>query len=76
MDLNFSKEDLDSFVSASANELFKRLILIDTSNEDLGSNAQSMINNLDKSYQRIQKYDLENSRLDWLEYVENDKVKL
>ncbi len=75
-DHQISKEDLDSFISASANEVFKRLILIDTSNEDLGSNAQSMINNLDKSYQRIQKYDLENSRLDWLEYVENDKIKL
>ena len=71
-----SKEDLDSFVSAASNEIFKRLVLIDTSNEDLGSNAKSMIDNLNKTYQRIQKYDLENSRIDWLEYIENEKISL
>ena len=75
-DHQISKEDLDSFVSASSNEIFTRLILIDTSNEDLGSNAKSMINNLNKTYQRIQKYDLENTRIDWLDYIENQKVKL
>lgn len=71
-----TKEDLDSFVSASSNEIFVRLILIDTSNEDLGSNAKSMIDNLNKTYQRIQKFDLENSRIDWLDYIENEKVTL
>ena len=69
-----TKEDLDSFVSS--NEIFTRLILIDTSNEDLGSNAKSMIDNLNKTYQRIQKFDLENSRIDWLDYIENEKVTL
>ena len=43
-----TKEDLDSFVSASSNKIFSRLILIDTSNEDLGLNAKSMIDNLNK----------------------------
>lgn len=71
-----TKEDLDSFVSASSNAIFTRLILIDTSNEDLGSNAKSMIDNLNKTYQRIQKFDLENSRIDWLDYIENEKVTL
>ena len=71
-----TKEDLDSFVSASSNDIFTRLILIDTSNQDLGSNAKSMLNNLNKTYQRIQKFDLENSRIDWLEYLENKKVIL
>ena len=71
-----TKEDLDSFVSASSNEIFTRLILIDTSNEDLGSNAKSMIDNLNKTYQRIQKFDLENSRIDWLDYIENENVTL
>ena len=50
-DHQITKEDLDSFVSASSNEIFTRLILIDTSNEDLGSNAKSMIDNLNKTYQ-------------------------
>ena len=71
-----TKEDLDSFVSAASNKIFTRLVLIDTSNEDLGSNAKSMIDNLDKTYQRIQKYDLENSRINWIEYIENEKVSL
>ena len=75
-DHQITKEDLDSFVSASSNEIFSRLILIDTSNEDLGSNAKSMIDNLNKTYQRIQKFDLENSRIDWLDYIENEKVTL
>ena len=75
-DHQITKEDLDSFVSASSNEIFTRLILIDTSNEDLGSNAKSMIDNLNKTYQRIQKFDLENSRIDWLDYIENEKVTL
>ena len=38
-DHQITKEDLDSFVSASSSEIFTRLILIDTSNEDLGPNA-------------------------------------
>ena len=71
-----TKENLDSFVSASSNKIFTRLILIDTSNEDLGSNAKSMIDNLNKTYQRIQKFDLENSRIDWLDYIENEKITL
>ena len=71
-----TKEDLDSFVSASSNKIFSRLILIDTSNEDLGSNAKSMVDNLNKTYQRIQKYNLENSRINWLEYINNEKVSL
>ena len=35
-----------------------------------------MIDNLNKTYQRIQKFDLENSRIDWLDYIENEKVTL
>ncbi len=35
-----------------------------------------MLNNLNKTYQRIQKFDLERSRIDWLEYLENEKVIL
>ena len=75
-DHQISKSDLDTFISASANDIFTRLVLIDTSNADLGLNAKSMIDNLNKTYLRIQKYDLENSRIDWLEYLENEKISL
>ena len=73
---SISKEDLDSFISASNNEIFKRLILIDTSNEDLGVNAKKVINNLDKDYLRVQKSELENSRIDWLTFLKEDRVVL
>ena len=69
-----SKEDLDSFISASSSEIFRRLILIDTSNNDLGPNAKSVIQNLDKEYLRIQKSDLEASRIQWLTYLKEDKI--
>ena len=69
-----SKEDLDSFISASSSEIFRRLILIDTSNNDLGPNAKSVIQNLDKEYLRIQKIDLEASRIQWLTYLKEDKI--
>ena len=71
-----TKQDLDSFISASSNKIFTRLILIDTSNEDLGSNAKSMITNINKTFQRIQKYDLQNSRIDWLNYIKDERVVL
>ena len=69
-DHQINKDDLDSFVSASSNDFFKRLILIDTSDQDIGANAKSMIDNLNKIFLRVQKYDLEKSRINWLIYLE------
>tara|TARA_X000000950_G_scaffold289061_1_gene409461 strand:+ start:426 stop:5255 length:4830 start_codon:yes stop_codon:yes gene_type:complete len=71
-----TKEDIDSFISASNNEIFKRLILIDTSSNEIGTNAQSVINNLNKDYIRIQTAELEQSRIDWLTFIKEDKIIL
>lgn len=71
-----SKDDMDSFISASSNDIFKRLILIDTSNNDLGPNAKKVIETLNKQYLRIQKSELEGSRIQWLTYLKEDKVVL
>lgn len=73
---SISKEDMDSFISASNNEIFKRLILIDTSNNDLGPNAKKVIDSLNKEYLRIQKSELEESRIQWLTYLKEDKIVL
>ena len=70
------KEDIDSFISASSNNIFSRIILIDTSATDIGPNAKSVIENLDKTYQRIQNSELEQTRIDWLTYIKEKKVVL
>ena len=73
-DHTISKDDIDSFISASSNKIFSRLILIDTSLSDLGSNTQKVIENLDKSYQRIQTEQFEKSRIDWLSYLNKNQL--
>ena len=71
-----SKSDIDSFISASSTDDFERLILIDTSSQDIGINAKKVFNNLDKKYQRIQLNELQESRIDWLSYLKDEKVVL
>jgi len=73
---SIKKEDIDSFISASSNNIFSRIILIDTSACDIGPNAKSVIENLDKTYQRIQNSELEQTRIDWLTYIKEKRVVL
>ena len=47
-DHSISKADLDSFISASSSSDFKRLVLIDTSLQPIGKNAQKVFDNLTK----------------------------
>ncbi len=75
-DNTIKKEDLDSFISASSTPDFTRLLLIDTSNKPIGRNAQAVFDKLDKEYNRIQLQELEESRIDWLTYVREDRVRL
>ncbi len=75
-DHSVSKADLDSFISASASSDFSRLILIDTSTQALGKNAQSVFDNLTQEYIRIQSSELEESRIDWSTYINDGKVSL
>ena len=71
---SISKSDLDSFVSASSTNDFKRLILVDTSNQEIGKNAQLVLNNLNQEYIRIQSNEFKNSQIDWSTYLNNNKV--
>jgi len=73
---SITKEDLDSFISASSNEIFTRLILIDTSTQDLSANAKSVIENLNKIYQRIQISELQQTRINWLIYIKEKRIVL
>lgn len=73
-DHSISKADIDSFISASSTNDFSRLILIDTSTQNIGKNAQITLNNLDKDYLRIQGAELEQSKIDWLTFIRDEKV--
>ena len=70
-----TKQDLDSFVSASANKDFSRLLLIDTSSQGIAPNAQQVLDKLDKEYLRIQSSELENCLIDWLTLVKKDELR-
>ena len=73
---SITKEDLDSFISASSNEIFSRLILIDTSTQELSVNARSVIENLNKIYQRVQISELQQTRINWLIYIKEKRIVL
>ncbi|MBF2754697.1 MAG: DEAD/DEAH box helicase [Gammaproteobacteria bacterium AqS3] len=75
-DYRIRKEDLDSFISASASADFTRLLLIDTSNHPIGKNAQAVLDKLDKSYNRIPLRELEESLIDWLTYTNDNRIRL
>ncbi|MDC1001894.1 DEAD/DEAH box helicase family protein [Alphaproteobacteria bacterium] len=71
-----SKSDLDSFISASSTNDFTRLMLIDTSTQPIGSNSQSVFDNINQDYIRIQLSELEESRIDWSSYISDGTVRL
>ena len=71
-----SKADLDSFISAASTPDFTRLMLIDTSMQALGRNAQIIFDNLAQDYQRIQPSKLEDSNIEWLSYIRDGEVRL
>ena len=68
-DHTISKEDLDSFISASSTKDFNRLLLLDTSTQSIGKNAQAVFDNLTQDYIRVNLSELEQSRIDWLTYT-------
>ena len=49
---------------------------MDTSSQDIGKHAQNVLDNLDKDYVRLPLEELEQSRIDWLTYVREDRVRL
>lgn len=70
------KPDIDSFISASSNELFARLIIADTTQEDFGRNTKETLDKLSKEWHRIGIKDLVASRIDWSQFIRTGNVSL
>ena len=51
-------------------------MLIDTSTQPIGSNAQTVFDNINQDYIRIQLSELEESRIDWSSYISDGTVRL
>ena len=75
-DHSIQKPDIDSFISAASNELFTRLIIVDTTRKDFGRNAKSTLDKLSKDWNRIGINELEASRIDWSRFIRTGIVGL
>ena len=75
-DHSVTKEDIDTFMSSSESDIFEKRILMDTSSQDLGRHARSAIENSSKEFIRIQSSEFRDSRIDWLSYLSDSKVRL
>ncbi|SIR09374.1 Predicted helicase [Paracoccus thiocyanatus] len=75
-DHRIQKPDIDSFISAASNELFTRLIIVDTTQKDFGKNAEDTLEKLSKDWLRIGLSELEASRIDWSQFLRTGTVSL
>lgn len=73
---SIQKADLDSFVSAASNDVFSRLLIADTTRKDFSRNALEMLDKLSKDWNRIGISELENSRIDWSQFIRTGNVSL
>lgn len=73
---SIQKPDIDSFISASANDLFTRLIIADTTQREFGRNAIETLDKLSKDWNRIGIADLEASPIDWSQFIRTGNVSL
>ncbi|WP_027836116.1 DEAD/DEAH box helicase [Maritalea myrionectae] len=73
---SIQKPDLDTFISASSNDVFSRLIIADTTRKDFGRNANETLNNLSKDWNRIGIDELEDSRIDWSQFLRTGNISL
>jgi len=74
--VQITKEDINSWVSASATSDFTSLLLVDTSTVGLGGHAQSTVDNLDKEFYRLPISAFEESRIDWVQLIERGELRL
>jgi predicted helicase len=70
------KPDIDSFISAASNELFSRLIIVDSTLREFGRNTIETLNNLSKEWHRIGINELEGSRLNWSQFIRTGTISL
>ena len=70
------KPDIDSFIAASSNDCFTRLIIVDTTQRDFGKNTKTTLDKLSKDWLRIGINELEASRIDWSQFIRTGSVSL
>jgi len=70
------KEDIDSFISASGKEPFKRRVIIDTTEHAWSENAEMMLRNQAIPVFRIGLDAFEQSPIDWAIYRARDEIVL
>ena len=75
-DASITKASIDSFVSAAVSLDFARLALIDTTTQPTGEKARKTLAGLGERYNRISLEELEQSRIDWTAYIQDEKVHL
>jgi predicted helicase len=71
---HIQKPDLDTFLSASGKRPFTRRMFVDTTGVEWGKNALATLEGQNPHVQRIGLYELENSGIDWDEFVSKNTV--
>jgi predicted helicase len=70
------KEDIDSFISASAKEPFKRRVIIDTTDVPWSENAEIMLRGQAIITTRLSLSDLESSSIEWERFAAKGEIVL
>lgn len=70
------KPDIDSFIAAASNDVFTRLIIVDTTKKEFGKNTKETLDKLSKDWNRIGINELEASRIDWSQFIRTGTVSL
>ena len=75
-DTRIQKAHIDSFISASGKEPFRRRVVLDTTEREWGSNAEEMIRGQAIPVVRIGLTDLRESRIDWTIFEARGEIVL
>jgi predicted helicase len=75
-DTRIQKSHIDSFISASGKEPFRRRVVLDTTEKEWGSNAEEMIRDQAIPVVRVGLTDLRESRIDWTIFEARGEIVL
>jgi predicted helicase len=75
-DTRIQKAHIDSFISASGKEPFRRRVVLDTTEKEWGTNAEEMIRDQAIPVVRIGLTDLRESRIDWTIFEARGEIVL
>jgi len=75
-DTRIQKAHIDSFISASGKEPFRRRVVLDTTEQEWGANAEEMIRGQAIPVVRIGLSDLRESRIDWTIFEARGEIVL